>query len=49
MKNQRFGKIMKYVWFKNETEYCKLISCIDGNFDEEVLKMMKEIRLRGDL
>ena len=49
MVNSKKNKILKSIWFQNEKEYKKLKDALDGNYGQEVLDIMYEIYLRGDI
>ena len=47
MVNPRKGKIMKNIWCLPK-EYERLIDCLEGGFNDEVLNIIYDIYNRGD-
>ena len=45
--NPRRGKISRYVWYE-PGEFERLMDAIDGNYNDEVLDIIYNIRKRGD-
>ncbi len=49
MTNLRKNKIVKPIWFRDESEYKQLVNAIDTNDSDLVKDIIYEIYLRGDL
>ena len=47
--NKRNGFILKKIWFETEEEFKELIAYIELDKSEKLMKLLFEIRKRGDI